>query len=63
MSRGASGRIVIEVAPELKRRLYNALATQELTLKDWFIRNAEDHISSITQPRLPGLDEQLKGET
>ena len=54
---------MIEVAPELKRRLYNALATQELTLKDWFIRNAEDHISSITQPRLPGLDEQLKGET
>ena len=62
MSRGLSGRIVIEVVPELKRRLYSALATQDLTLKDWFIRCAENHISDVTQPRLPGLDEQPKGE-
>ena len=38
---GESGRIVIEVAPELKRRLYSALALSGSTLKDWFLQAAE----------------------
>jgi hypothetical protein len=40
MSVGASGRIVIEVEPELKRQLYEALEREGLTLKEWFLRNA-----------------------
>jgi hypothetical protein len=40
MARGESGRIVIEVEPEVKRRLYAALALSGSTLKDWFLKNA-----------------------
>lgn len=38
MARGDSGRVVIELEPELKRQLYSILAIQGLTLKEWFIR-------------------------
>ena len=44
MSIGNSGRIVIEIEPEAKRRLYAALAYEGLTLKDWFLRNAEKYL-------------------
>jgi hypothetical protein len=39
--RGDSGRIVIEIDPEMKRRLYATLAVNGSTLKEWFIREAE----------------------
>lgn len=44
MSIGSSGRIVIEIEPEAKRRLYAALAHEGLTLKDWFLKNAEKYL-------------------
>lgn len=44
MSVGASGRIVIEVEPELKRQLYEALDREGLTLKEWFLRNAKQFL-------------------
>ncbi|AYM78766.1 hypothetical protein D9M09_25490 [Janthinobacterium agaricidamnosum] len=44
MSIGNSGRIVIEIEPEAKRRLYAALAYEGLTLKDWFLKNAEKYL-------------------
>lgn len=52
MSVGSSGRIVIEVAPESKRQLYAALARDGLTLKDWFLRNAEHYITESGQLKL-----------
>ncbi|HNU50187.1 MAG TPA: hypothetical protein PKJ98_04630 [Verrucomicrobiota bacterium] len=52
MARGESGRIVIEVQPEVKRRLYSALALTGSTLKDWFIRAAADYCSETAQPSL-----------
>lgn len=44
MARGDSGRIVIEVGPDLKRKLYSALAIENQTLKDWFIEAASDYL-------------------
>lgn len=44
MAKGESGRIVLEVDPELKKKLYSILAFEQVTLKDWFIQNAERHI-------------------
>ncbi|MNM57617.1 hypothetical protein D3C81_688300 [compost metagenome] len=41
MARGPSGRVVIEIKPDLKKHLYTTLAAQGLTLKDWFINSAE----------------------
>jgi len=52
MPRGSSGRIVIEVEPETKRRLYAALAMSGSTLKAWFLRSAEDFCNETAQPSL-----------
>ena len=53
MTIGQSGRIVIEVDPDVKRRLYAALTKDGLTLKDWFIRNAETYLNTGPQIALP----------
>ena len=53
MSIGTSGRIVIEVDPEVKRSLYAALARDGMALKEWFLKNAEAYITDSTQIRLP----------
>ena len=45
MSIGGSGRIVLEVDPQLKRRLYAALATDGSTLKAWFTKEASSYIN------------------
>ena len=52
MSIGSSGRIVIEVDPELKRRLYSALAKDGLSLKDWFLREVGDYLQGSQQLEL-----------
>jgi hypothetical protein len=52
MSVGKSGRIVLEVEPELKQRLYSTLALENKTLKEWFILTASDHIRSQEQPSM-----------
>ena len=46
MSRGKSGRVVIEMDPALKQRLYVELAKDDLTLKDWFISSAHSYLES-----------------
>ena len=44
MARGQSGRIVLEVNPELKNELYSAISKKGITLKGWFIDTAEQYI-------------------
>ena len=46
MAKGESGRIVLEVNPDLKKQLYSVLALEQKTLKDWFIEHAEKHIDA-----------------
>ena len=45
MSRGPSGRIVVEVDPALKKRLHAALALDGTTLKDWLRQQAEAYLT------------------
>ena len=52
MAVGKSGRIVLEVEPELKQRLYAALALESKTLKEWFILTASEHIREHEQPSM-----------
>lgn len=40
MSIGNSGRVVIEMDPNLKRELYASLTRDGITLKDWFLQEA-----------------------
>lgn len=44
MSVGPSGRIVIEVELGLKRELHSALIKDGKTLKDWFVKRAEEYV-------------------
>ncbi len=52
MSIGSSGRIVIEVEPEIKRQLYSVLARDGMTLKDWFLREAQSYLTNTHQLKL-----------
>jgi len=47
MSIGTSGRIVIEVEPAFKRKLYASLALDGLTLKDWFLDSAVKYLENM----------------
>jgi len=49
MPRGSSGRIVLEVDPELKDELYAALQQDGLTLKDWFLGRARQYLYEDVQ--------------
>lgn len=46
---------MIEVGPDLKRRLYAALAGDGSTLKNWFVEAATNYIAEREQPNLPNL--------
>ena len=59
MARGQSGRIVLEVDPELKNELYSAISKTGITLKDWFIDSAEQYIKYQVSERQLTFDFQL----
>lgn len=50
---GSSGRIVVEIDPELKHDLYAALAREGSTMKQWLIENARLFIRDSVQLSLP----------
>ena len=52
MAKGKSGRVVIEIEPELKKELYFALAADDSTLKEWFIKKAKSYIEYRLNPQL-----------
>ncbi len=52
MSRGPSGRIVVEIEPQLKRGLYAELSRNGLTFKDWLVAQASRFIQESQQPNL-----------
>jgi hypothetical protein len=60
MAIGDSGRIVLEIEPELKRKLYSTLALENKTLKAWFIGMAEKHVDAWQQPSLFDSDAERK---
>jgi predicted transcriptional regulator len=60
MAIGESGRIVLEIDPELKRRLYSTLALENKTLKEWFIALAVQHIDTQQQASLFGSATEKK---
>ena len=56
--------MVLEIDPELKRKLYATLESQQQTMKDWFIREAEGLIYGEKQiSLLDALDGEGDGET
>ncbi len=53
MAKGNSGRIVIEIDPDLKRELYSILEDEGLNLKQWFLGNVDEYLRKQVQPSLP----------
>ena len=51
MSIGKSGRIVIEIDPKLKKRLYSELTYNGMSLKDWFVEAANAYLNDDKQER------------
>ena len=49
MARGESGRIVLEIDPSQKDKLYSALAKDGMTLKDWFLKQASRYLNDHSQ--------------
>ena len=45
MAKSSSGRIVVELEPSLKRKLYSVLAMENKTLKEWITERAEQYLS------------------
>lgn len=69
MARGESGRIVLQVDPDLKGELYVELARRGLTLKAWFTGEVERLLDgglgmSVAEPPPPryGLNKVPKAE-
>ncbi len=52
MARGKSGRVVLEIDPELKRQLYATLEHEQKTMKEWFVKEAEGLIYGDKQTPL-----------
>jgi methylase of polypeptide subunit release factors len=61
MSIGTSGRVVIEIEPDLKQELHAALRQDGLNLKSWFLENAHNFLSERGQLSLALDDQQEEG--
>ena len=58
MARGESGRIVIEVNPDIKNELYQKLECEKSNLKTWFLGQVEAYLDTDNQ-----LSLELDSET
>ena len=54
-----SGRVLIEIDPDLKRDLYSALDREGLTLKQWFTRRVSQYVADSVQPGLALADTEV----
>jgi len=52
MAIGKSGKVVIEIDPDKKRELHSALALDGLTMKDWFLAQADRYLAQWGQTEL-----------
>lgn len=62
MAIGESGRVVVELDPELKRELHSALREDGKNLKDWMIENANLYLETRQQSSLPLFEKRQKEE-
>lgn len=46
---GESGRIVIEIDPDTKKALHDAVSKEGLTLKEWFLGQADTFLRNREQ--------------
>lgn len=52
MAIGSSGRVVVELDPQLKHKLHVALREDGKNMKDWLVENAKAYLEGRYQPTL-----------
>ena len=52
MSKSESGRLVVEIDPDLQRKLYAVLALEQKTLKEWFIESSSSYVKERLKAEL-----------
>ena len=52
MPQGTSGRVVIDLDPEFKEKLYSVLKDNGLSMKEWFLQHATAYCDSHLEPQL-----------
>ena len=57
MAIGDSGRVVLEIDPDFKREFYGTLTREGLTLKQWFLQQAQSYMEQTQHPMLFRVDE------
>ena len=55
VSKSESGRLVLEIDPDLKRKLYAVLALEQKTLKEWFIESSSSYVKERLKAELDSL--------
>lgn len=67
MARGDSGRIVLEIDPEEKQLLHDAVRKDGMTMKEWFLLQKEEYLRHRSQltlfPRLAETSESTPPPT
>ena len=53
MARGKSGKIVVEIDPDLKAEIYRTLELKGLNMKAWIQEEGRRLIATTRQPELP----------
>jgi hypothetical protein len=63
--RGKSGRVVIDMDPAFKRRLYAHLSEEGISLKEWFVARAVEYLErdEAVQLQLDGLASTAMGRS
>lgn len=57
MTKNDSGRIVLTIRPNLKRKLYAVLALEQTTLKDWFAESSESYVKEKLKAELDRIED------
>jgi hypothetical protein len=52
VAKGSSGRLVIEIDPSIKKELYERLGEKGLSMKEWFLINANTYLKQNKQSSL-----------
>jgi hypothetical protein len=63
MAIGASGRIVLEIDPAMKKEIYAVLERDGRSLKDWFLEAAQAQLLQRQQLRLAFSEDDSKERT
>jgi hypothetical protein len=58
---GQSGRVVIEIDPELKQNIYQSLKEDGSNMKDWFLKRVDEYMAEKSLQQELFTEEEQSG--